>query len=209
MKTIWIALGLVSAVGLRAESDLTPLIANAGFESQNAFTGACDGGNPCYNYTIVDWPQSSGTSGTFAPALYAAAGISAYQGNNVAFLVPAAYIQQTLNVDLTVGTTYTISVAVAGREDTGAANYRLGVADAGFATFYQTSGIATPGVWQIATLTFVAPSDLTFDNNPFVYIATDTGGQLLVDAATPEPAPFALIIFGIITVFAMKRLRQV
>jgi hypothetical protein len=194
---------LLSTCAVQAES-LTTLLQNPSFEISAPFTGGCDTQN-CYNFSIQDWGQA-GTSGTFNPSLYAAAGISAFYGNNVAFLSPFAYITQNLKV-LTPGQNYSLSVAVAGRADTGPSNYRLGVALPGFSSFIEIAGTALQSVWSIATLNFTAPGNFN-TGTAFAYVAADSGGQLLVDSATPEPASIGLILLGLTATFVTKRYRQ-
>lgn len=201
-----------------ARADIFLTLNNASFESQNAFdqTLNCGSSTPCYNFSIVDWDQPTGTSGTFDPSL----GVlpiapPALEGNNVAFLNSSAsggaVITQDLGI-LTAGMTYVISIAVATRGPSGAtpqALYRLGAATGGtaaapgYSTYFQVSGTApanplsTSDNWALQTLVFTPATG----GDWYTYISDDgasSGGlaQLLVDDPDPVPEPASLLLLG-------------
>jgi hypothetical protein len=205
----------LSILAIPACADTPLTLTNASFEIQNPFNlnNGCGSATPCYNFSIIDWNQVAGQTGTFDPRL----GVPpiappAYDGNNVAFFNSGgpgdAVITQDLGI-LDAGVTYSISIEVSSRGPMGAtpqAQYRLGAATGGtaaaptYTSYTQIGGLApanplpTSENWATATLVFTPAS--TGDWYTFISDdgAVDGGSAQLEVDAVPEPSALLLLV---------------
>jgi parallel beta-helix repeat protein len=169
--------GSVSAVAI-------PL-SNAGFETP----ALADGG---YNTTVTGWTIVSGAAGTFNPTTAQIPG-QATEGSNTSYS-NGSTISQTLGAVLNPGT-YTLSVAVGDRSDTGFPGYQVqfGVMNGtAFVPLASESALVPSNGFLTSTVSYTAATGEANLGRPLVVRLVGNGNQVNFDdvrldfAATPR-----------------------
>jgi hypothetical protein len=216
-KPLPLAIALSASLGLSAPAQTLIPIQNPSFESPDVTlngsipTSADSGSTAIADWTIV----GIGTAGVWNPSLTPAAGLTAPNGKQVAYIDGnyGTAIRQTVGTGLTANTLYTLSVDVAKRADRNNGSLvlyeiALFVGHLGFASVSSKTPLTSDWTTLTAsasTGTILYPGSLEIN----IFNAT---GELEFDnvklTATPVPEPSTTGIVASVSVFGVAIFRR-
>jgi hypothetical protein len=172
--------------------------------------------------SITGWNHVSGAGTVFGVTRLTTASITprSIDGNQVAFLREGTgVLGQTLAINLTANTTYTLNIWIGRRSDIAFAGYTFGLFAGGAALVTETDAVTpTAGTWVNRILTFTAlagnpnlgqPVEIRFGETVPSGLSQTVFDSFSLDASpVPEPSTMSILLLGGAAIGGARVLRR-